>query len=190
MILQKDGVRMSGIGRVDGESIILCLMTEENKERYLQVYKTSSNFADLYRTSAELWKSMSDPMGTDTDDTVRYLIYEKDSERVCGYINYDLEEGLPSIDIAIVPEYRQSGYGYDAAKTLCEELLSKEWVETVIWHVMPNNTPSIKIAEKLGGEQIDGKNIIAEALANAFGKDVAENSNIPKTLTYAIRRPL
>ena len=133
---------------------------------------------------------MSDPMGTDTDDTVRYLIYEKDSERVCGYINYDFEEGLPSIDIAIVPEYRQSGYGYDAAKTLCEDLLSKEWVETVIWHVMLNNTPSIKIAEKLGGEQIDGKNIIAEALANAFGKDVAENSNIPKTLTYAIRRPL
>ena len=38
MILQKDGVRMSGIGRIDGESIILCLMTEENKERYLQVY--------------------------------------------------------------------------------------------------------------------------------------------------------
>ena len=99
-----------------------------------------------------------------------------------------MEDGVPSIDIAIACEYRHRGFGYDAAKTLCDYLLSKEEIDYIYWYAMPNNEPSIKIAEKLGGEQSDGRNILAEVMSNAFGKDVTEYGNLPSAIFYIIKR--
>lgn len=59
------------------------------------------------------------------------------------------EDDVPSIDIAISPEHRSSGFGYDTAKTLCEYLLSKTGIDSVYWYAMPNIKASIRIAENL-----------------------------------------
>lgn len=174
--------------RICGCSINLYQMNTENRDKYLDVFRVASNFSELYETSEELWKAMSEPMGMDDDKTVRYIVCIKETNKVCGFINYDLEDGVPSIDIAIACEYRHRGFGYDAAKTLCDYLLSKEEIDYIYWYAMPNNEPSIKIAEKLGGEQSDGRNILAEVMSNAFGKDVTEYGNLPSAIFYIIKR--
>lgn len=46
--------------------------------------------------------------------------------KACRFINYETEDGALIIDIAIAEEYRQRGYGFDAAKALCDYLLSKK----------------------------------------------------------------
>lgn len=174
-------------GIIYGSSISLYPMNDENRDLYLDIYKVASNFSELYETSENLWKAMSEPIGTEQDKTVRYLISIKDTRAVCGFINYDIEDGITSIDIAIAEEYRQQGYGYDAAKSLCNYLLSNVNIDCVYWFAMPNNKPSIRIAEKLGGERIEDRNILAEAMANSFGREASEYADLPSSVSYIIR---
>lgn len=169
-----------------GNSIILYPLNTDNREEYLKVFKRASTFSELYAVSEDLWRTMSEPIGTDNDTTVRYIIYVKDA--VCGFINYDMEADIPSIDIAIASEYRNNGYGYGAAKLLCEHLLSQTGIDSVCWYAMPHNKASIRIAEKLGGVQIDGRNILAEAMSNAFGKSESEYADLPATKAYIIKK--
>lgn len=173
--------------KVSGCSIDLYRMNSDNRDKYLEVYRTASNFSDLYEMSEELWKAMSEPMGTEDDKTVRYLVCMKKTKTICGVINYDMEAGVPSIDIAIAHEYRHRGLGYDAAKTLCDFLLSKEKIDCIYWYAMPNNEPSVKIAEKLHGERIDGRNILAEVMSNTLGKTMDQYEDLPSTAFYVIK---
>lgn len=170
-----------------GRSVNLYQINDKNRGQYLDVYRVTSNFSELFETSEELWKAMSEPMGTEKDKTVRYIIDIKETNNTCGFINYDMEDGVPSIDIAIAKEYRHQGYGYDAAKSLCNYLLSRENIDCVYWFAMPNNKPSIKIAEKLGGKRTDDRKILAEAMAASFGKEVSEYDNLPSAVSYIIK---
>lgn len=179
---------MNKTKEICGNSISLHLLNTDNREEYLNVFQRASTFSKLYATSEDLWRRMSEPMGTANDTTVRYIVYAKDADAVCGFINYDLEDDVPSIDIAIAPEYRNNGYGYGAAKILCEHLLSQTGINSVYWHAMPNNTASIRIAEKLGGVQIDDRNILAEAMSNLFGKSESEYADLSSTKAFVIKK--
>lgn len=171
-----------------GNSVSLYPLNKTNREEYLKVFRRASTFSELYATSEDLWKSMSEPIGTDKDDTERYIVCIKGMDKVCGFINYDMEGSIPSIDIAIAPEYRNCGFGYGAAKLLCEYLLSQTGIDSVYWYAMPNNKASIRIAEKLGGVQTDDRNILAEAMSNAFGKSESEYADLPATKVYVIKK--
>ena len=172
--------------KICGNSISLHPLNTDNREEYLKVFRRASTFSELYAASEDLWITMSEPMGTDNDTTVRYIIYAKDV--VCGFINYDMEDDIPNIDIAIASGYRNNGYGYGAAKLLCEHLLSQTGIDSVCWYAMPHNKASIRIAEKFGGVQIEGRNILAEAMSNAFGKSENVYADLPETKAYAIRK--
>lgn len=178
---------MQEIKSISGQKVCLYQMNKENRDKYLNIYRTASSFSQLYDSSEKLWKNMSEAIGSKEDETVRYIICIAESEEICGFINYDMEKGIPVIDIAIAQEYRQHGFGYDAAKALCEYLLSQGEIKLIYWFAMPNNKASIRIAEKLGGQRTDERNILAEAMASAFGKDVSEYKDLPATASFIIR---
>lgn len=178
---------MQETGTIYGSSINLYLMNNENRDLYLDVYKVASNLSDLYKTSDELWEAMSELMGTEEDKAVRYIVAIKDSKDVCGFINYEIKGRVPWIDIAILKEHRHKGYGFEAAKILCNYLLSKNDVDYIYWFAKPNNAPSIKIAEKLGGEKSNDRDILAEAVAKEFGEGVLEYKDLLSLVSYVIK---
>lgn len=131
---------------------------------------------------------MSGMIRTDSDRIVRFAIKNSNDKRICGYINYEFEKDMPSIDIAIESKYRNNGYGYEVAKLLCEYLLSQQKIGAVLWHTMPKNIASIRIAKKLDGKRIDGKSIIELSMAENFGNEIIENNEIPEVFTYVIKQ--
>ena len=179
---------MQKFEKIFGDDVTLCRLNNDNREQYLQVYRVASTFSDLYMDSDKLWRTTCDTIGTDSDTTTRYLIYVRDTKEACGFINYDMEDDMPSIDIAIAPNYRYQGYGYQAAETLCKYLLSEGQYHAILWHAMARNTASIRIAEKLGGELIEGKDIFGEALSKIFGKDAFDYKHLPATRSYLIKQ--
>ena len=109
-----------------GDNVELCSLNSKNRDEYLKVFKIAFNFAELFSTSEELWRTMSGMIRTDSDRIVRFAIKNSNDKRSCGYINYEFEKDMPSIDIAIESKYRNNGYGYEVAKLLCEYLLSQK----------------------------------------------------------------
>ncbi|MCM1124653.1 MAG: GNAT family N-acetyltransferase, partial [Eubacterium sp.] len=82
---------------------------------------------------------------------------------------------------------RGKGYAFEAAQILIENVLKREAVECIIWNAFASNKASRRIAEKLGGAPVDGKNVILEAMYSAGLKmDEIDDSKIPETVTYEI----
>ena len=73
-----------------GDNVELCSLNSKNRDEYLKVFKIASNFAELFSTSEELWRTMSGLIGTDSDRIVRFAIKNSNGKRICGYINYEL----------------------------------------------------------------------------------------------------
>ena len=177
-----------------GEKIIVSLLNQSNIERYLSTYKRASAFAEIYERMPDFWEKprqwIEDCVAGERSDKERYLIDEKVSLQGCGYIelNYENPE-MPDVDIAILEEYRGKGYAFEAAQILIENVLKRESVECIIWNAFASNKASRRIAEKLGGVLVDGKNVIVEAMRSAgFKMDEIDDSKISKMVTYEIRR--
>lgn len=95
---------------------------------------------------------------------------------------------MPEVDIAVLEEYQRKGYAFEAVGILLEYVLEKETVECIIWNAFASNIASCKLAEKLGGVTVKGKNFITEAMHEAgFRMDSMNGKEIPKTVTYEIR---
>ena len=73
-----------------GDNVELCSLNSKNRDEYLKVFKIASNFAELFSTSEELWRTMSGMIRTDSDRIVRFAIKNSNGKRICGYINYEL----------------------------------------------------------------------------------------------------
>lgn len=54
------------------------------------------------------------------------------------------------IGFAILPQYASQGYAYEAAKRILKEVLKNPFSNYIVATVMQENTPSIKLLEKLG----------------------------------------
>lgn len=144
---------------------------------------------DLWETSH---RCIENYVAGKRDHKVRYLIAEIESLQGYGYIELDYENPkIPEVDIAIIEEYRQNGYAFEAAKILLENIFENEAVKSVVWNAFSANKASCKIAEKLGGTVEEGKNLIVEAMQAAGLKmDSISNDKIPKMITYEIRKSI
>lgn len=165
--------------------VCLSKLEKENREEYLAVYKAASNLHDFYERNGALWSCMSSGIGRAGDTSERYIVREKETNTPCGYIDIDREQGRPSIDIAILPRFRNKGYGYEAARLLCQGVFERDPEEAVLWTVYPQNTYSRKIAEKLGGQLIDGRELLSKIVEKALGRPMSGTLDV---LVYEIRR--
>lgn len=177
-----------------GEKIIVSPLKQLNLECYLSTYKSASAFSKVYERMPDFWKTqrkwIEDYAAGEKGAKERYLITEKASLKGCGYIelNYDNQK-MPEVDIAVLEEYQRKGYAFEAAKMLLQYVLEKETVECIIWNAFASNIASSRLAEKLGGVVVKGKNLIVEAMHEAgFQMDSVDDKEIPKMVTYEIGR--
>lgn len=173
-----------------GEYVCLSPVQKSNLESYLEIYKRASAYSIAYEKMPELWDDVKKSIVQEVDEKQKYIIKELKSNFACGFIviEYD-DENNPEIDIAILPEYRRKGYGYDASRILCNDIFKDHSVECIMWHAFQSNSASCRIAEKLGGEIVVGKNLFVDAMISAgFDKNSSEFKDALKTITYEIKR--
>ena len=177
-----------------GEKIIVSLLNQSNVECYLSTYKRASAFSKVYEIMPDFWEQ---PCGRIKDyadgkrySKARYLIAEKVSLQGVGFIELDYSNAeMPEVDIAILEEHRGKGYAFEASKILCVNVFENESVECIVWNAFRTNKASCRIAEKLGGKVVEGKNLVVEAMQAAGLKvNPAEYAEAPATVTYEIRK--
>lgn len=177
-----------------GEKIIVSLLNQSNVECYLSTYKRASAFSKVYEMMPDFWEHpcgcIKDYADGKRDSKARYLITEKVSLRGVGFIELDYSNvEMPEVDIAILDEYQGKGYAFEASKILCVNVFENESVECIVWNAFRSNKASCRIAEKLGGKVVEGKNLVVEAMRAAGLKvNPAEYAEAPATVTYEIRK--
>lgn len=176
-----------------GEKVIVSPLNRKNMESYLSTYKRASAFSRVYEMMPGFWETQRQRIENyaagESNGKERYLIAEKTSLQGCGYIELNYENPkIPDVDIAVLEECQRKGYAFDAAKILLEYAFRKGTVEYIIWNAFASNIASCKLAEKLGGVAVKGKNLIIEAMHEAgCNMDSLNDKEIPKTVTYEIR---
>ena len=179
---------------MDGKRVCVLPLNDSNIEDYLDIYRKASAFSKIYSEKPDMWEDIRNDMriSLKEDSNVNhYLVVEMGTSIVLGYLNLTYnDKQKPEVDIAISGEYRRKGYGYEAAKTLIQYIFEMEDVQAVIWSAFPTNVASCRIAEKLGGVQIDKRDILKEAMEQAgFGSDLLkEREQIPLAISYEIRK--
>ncbi len=177
-----------------GEKIIVTSLNQSNVKSYLSTYKRASAFSKVYEMMPDFRetqrKRIVNYVAGEKNGKVRYLIAEKASLQECGYIELDYgNPEMPEVDIAVLEEYQRKGYAFEATQILLEYVFEKETVKCVIWNAFDSNIVSCKIAEKLGGVAVKGKNLIVEAMhESGFHMDSVDDKEIPKIVTYEIRK--
>jgi RimJ/RimL family protein N-acetyltransferase len=77
---------------------------------------------------------------------------------MCGLLRRDYLEH-PDIGFAFLPDYTGKGYAYEIAKEVIRHGLHKLEIEKILAIVLPENSSSVKLLEKLGFKH--EKNIIS-----------------------------
>jgi [ribosomal protein S5]-alanine N-acetyltransferase len=80
---------------------------------------------------------------------------------------------FPDIGFALLPEFEQQGYSFEASRTYLDEIMMEKKVSTVVAITIPDNRKSIKLLEKLGLRF--EKNIIKEDETLALYSLAVEN---------------
>lgn len=82
-----------------------------------------------------------------------YNVFElRATKKPIGLITflYRDNQQFPDIGFAMLPEFENKGYAFEAAKKYLEEITNEKNVDKVIAITLPHNTNSIKLIEKLG----------------------------------------
>lgn len=77
---------------------------------------------------------------------------------------------------------------YKAAWLLCRAFFERSPDEALIWNVFPKNIYSRRIAEKLGGQQIDVRDVFTETVRKAYSLSEGGMAKLPNVIVYEIRK--
>ncbi len=177
-----------------GMKVIISHLNYSNVNCYLSTYKSASAFSKAYEMMPDFWehsyRCIEDYADGKRGSKKRYLIIEKESLQGVGYIELDYDNlEKPGVDIAILEEYQRKGYAFEAAKILFLNIFENEYIKCVVWSAFRSNKASCRIAEKLGGEVVEGKNLVMEAMRAAGLKvNAADCEGALTTVTYEISK--
>jgi RimJ/RimL family protein N-acetyltransferase len=101
-----------------------------------------------------------------------YAVEEKATGQLVGRVGYTDQPGWPGFELGwtIDPEYQGRGYATEAARMLLRYAFDVLDQPHVISLIHPDNTPSRKVAEKLG-ERIEGETVVMEMPVLIYGID-------------------
>jgi RimJ/RimL family protein N-acetyltransferase len=101
-----------------------------------------------------------------------YAVEEKATGQLVGRSGYTSHPGWPGFELgwAIGPEYQGRGYATEAARMLLQQAFDVLDQQHVISCIHPDNTPSRRVAEKLG-EKIEGEAVLFEQTYLIYGID-------------------
>ena len=177
-----------------GTKVIISHLNHSNVKCYLSTYKSASAFSKVYEMMPDFWEHpcmrIKDYADGKRNSKARYLIVEKVSLQGIGFIELDYSNSeMPEVDIAILEKYQGKGYAFEASKILFFNVFENESIKCIVWNAFWSNKASCRIAEKLGGNLVEGKNMVVEAMQAAGLKvDLADYEGAPATVTYEIRK--
>lgn len=114
----------------------------------VNVPKKWTEFRDTFTPSYHRWKAHP-PLR----DWWVYLIVYKPSNMLigsCGYKGEPDSNGCVEIGYEITPTHRAMGLGYETAFALVEHAFKQRGVLKVIAHTLPEESPSVRILERIG----------------------------------------
>jgi RimJ/RimL family protein N-acetyltransferase len=82
-----------------------------------------------------------------------WMIVNKETSEIIGDIGFHGkpdEKGVVEIGYGLVEDERGKGYGFEAAKAIMDWTMAQEEVKVIKADCLINNTPSVRILEKLG----------------------------------------
>ncbi len=177
-----------------GTKVIISHLNHSNVKCYLSTYKSASAFSKVYEMMPDFWEHpcmrIKDYADGKRNSKARYLIVEKVSLQGIGFIELDYSNSeMPEVDIAILEKYQGKGYAFEASKILFFNVFENESIKCIVWNAFWSNKASCRVAEKLGGNLVEGKNMVVEAMQAAGLKvDLADYEGAPATVTYEIRK--
>lgn len=177
-----------------GEKVTISRLNHSNVNCYLSTYKSASAFSKVYEMIPDFWEQpcmrIKDYADGKRDSKTRYLIAEKVSLQGVGFIELDCSNlEMPEVDIAILEEFQGRGYAFEASKILFLNVFENEPIKCIVWNAFRSNKASCRVAEKLGGNVVEGKNLVMEAMqAAGLIVNPADYEKAPKTVTYEISK--
>ena len=177
-----------------GTKVIISHLNHSNVKCYLSTYKSASAFSKVYEMMPDFWEHpcmrIKDYADGKRNSKARYLIVEKVSLQGIGFIELDYSNSeMPEVDIAILEKYQGKGYAFEASKILFFNVFENESIKCIVWNAFWSNKASCRVAEKLGGNLVEGKNMVVEAMqAAGLRVDLADYEGAPATVTYEIRK--
>ena len=89
---------------------------------------------------------------------VQYTVEDRESGRVVGDVGLSLADGEPNVikvGYTIAPEFQGSGFATEAIRALVDYAFDTLGADAVRAHASALNTPSIRVAEKVGMRLIE-----------------------------------
>jgi RimJ/RimL family protein N-acetyltransferase len=124
----------------------------------------------------ETWRDMAVTLGHwQLRDYGLWAVEERTTHNLIGRIGHWNPEGWPSFELGWMLGRRYWGYGFatEGARAALQHAFSVLNVPHVISLIYPDNTPSIRLAEKLG-ERLEGTVEVAKMKLLMYGIDKSE----------------
>lgn len=175
---------------ITGDSIVIKYVTENDIEDYLHIKRYATILKAEYDKENGFWEYMKPRLIEDINgNDCICLIYLKNTGRVIGYIDLELENvRRPQVGIGILEEDRNKGYALEASQLLIQKVLEYEEIECIEWMTTSGNEASNRIARKLGGEIIRKEPIVPKEALERWGDEISKEEEIPCYVVYGIYR--
>ena len=103
----------------------------------------------------------------ETEGKIHYGAW-RDTELI-GYISMiDPRSKAPELQIEIAPNFQGCGYGYEFCLSLLKHFFESKTYEYVRYTVLPTNTASIRLVEKIGAELQPARSKIESLLMRTY----------------------
>ena len=118
----------------------------------------NARFVGGVKTPEEAWRVMATYIGHYQIYGYSYMaVVDKATEQLQGSVGLWNQPGWPEPELGywFLPHGQGKGYAYEAAFALLQLAMGSTEIDTLVSYIAQENTPSIKLAEKLGA-QVDG----------------------------------
>ena len=128
-------------------------LEEKDKDIYLDMLNLVNKEADeglrqFVRES--MWK-----LETNKESKAVYMVIDDITDSICGYCELKEDNSTPEIGIELLPDYQGKGIGEIAIRQMLELNKDRDDITYFLVRIKENNTPSIKLFQKLGAKPID-----------------------------------
>lgn len=138
----------------------------ETKRLFIRPIKIADTSFILDLLNSEGWlQFIGDRKVKNVEDAEKYIQHILDNEKfyysVFGLKETNIPVGIitllyrdnqefPDIGFAMLPEFYNKGYAFEATKQYLDEIANEKKINKVIAITLPNNSQSIKLIERLG----------------------------------------
>lgn len=174
---------------ITGDSIVIKSVTKNDIEDYLYIKRYATILKAEYDKENGFWEYMKPRLIEDINgNDCICLIYLKNTGRVIGYIDLEMENvHRPQVGIGILEGDRNNGYAFEASQLLLQKVLEYEEIECIEWMTTSGNEASNRIVRKLGGEIIRKEPIVPKEARERW-RDEISKEKIPCYVVYGMYR--